>query len=80
MCENFNKKQEVLRELKNTLLSKYGFEKEDLINYEIVKLFTKQNFDIKVRNRIFNVLGHKTGRAEFKIQEEREKQKGKSSN
>ena len=41
MCENFNKKQEVLRELKNTLLSKYGFEKEDLINYEIVKLFTK---------------------------------------
>lgn len=58
MCENFNKKQEVLRELKNTLLSKYGFEKEDLINYEIVKLFTKQNFDIKVRNRIFNVLGY----------------------
>ena len=41
MIDKNYKRHEVLRELKNTLLVKYGEENENLINCEIIKLLNK---------------------------------------
>lgn len=51
MFDKNYKRHEVLRELKTSLLIKYGEEHENLINCEIMKLLNKAQFEIKVRWR-----------------------------
>ena len=42
------KREEVLKQLKQSLLAKFGEYNVDLINYEIVKLLSKKKIDSNV--------------------------------